>query len=75
LNNWNLILSQPFSSVVNYYGYLVDSTVFMNFPVTSGSEVLSVYGNSTTGFYEKHNYSYPAGKKGYLIVEYTKTTD
>ena len=27
------------------------------------------------GIYEKHNYAYPSGKKGYLIVEYTKTTD
>ena len=75
LNTWDLILAQPFSSVVNYYGYLVDSTAFMNFPVTSGNEVISVYGNGRTGFYEKHNYTYPNNKKGYLIVEYTKTTD
>ncbi len=31
-----------------------------------------LYGNSSSGFYEKHNYSYPGGKKGYLLVEYTR---
>ena len=44
----------------------------MNFPVTNGNEILAVYGNGTTGIYEKHNYSYPNGKSGYLIIEYTK---
>lgn len=74
-NTWNLVVSQPFASLVNCYGYLKDTTTFMPFPTTNGNEVLSVYGNGTTGFYEKHNYEYPGGKSGYLIIEYTKTTD
>lgn len=72
LNNWNLILSQPFKMMVKCEGILVDSTTFSKIPVVNGSENLMLYGNSSSGFYEKHNYSYPGGKKGYLLVEYTK---
>ena len=72
LNNWNLILSQPFKMMVKCEGVLVDSTSFSKIPVVNGSENLMLYGNSSSGFYEKHNYSYPGGKKGYLLVEYTK---
>ena len=72
LNNWNLILSQPFKMMIKCEGILVDSTSFSKIPVVNGSENLMLYGNSSSGFYEKHNYSYPGGKKGYLIVEYTK---
>lgn len=72
LNNWNLILSQPFKMMVKCEGVLVDSTAFSKIPVGNGSESLMLYGNSSSGFYEQHNYSYPGGKKGYLLVEYTK---
>lgn len=72
LNNWNLILSQPFKMMIKCEGVLVDSTSFSKIPVVNGSENLMLYGNSSSGFYEKHNYSYPGGKKGYLLVEYTK---
>ena len=72
LNNWNLILSQPFKMMVKCEGVLVDSTSFSKIPVVNGSENLMLYGNSSSGFYEKHNYSYPGGKKAYLLVEYTK---
>lgn len=72
LNNWNLILSQPFKMMVKCEGVLVDSTSFSKIPVVNGSESLMLYGNSSSGFYEKHNYAYPGGKKGYLLVEYTK---
>ena len=72
LNTWNLILSQPFKMMVKCEGVLVDSTSFSKIPVVNGSENLMLYGNSSSGFYEKHNYSYPGGKKGYLLVEYTK---
>ena len=72
LNNWNLITPQTFTSLLKCCGFFKDGTVFMNFPVTNGNEILAVYGNGTTGIYEKHNYSYPNGKSGYLIIEYTK---
>ena len=72
LNTWNLITSQTFTSLLKCCGFFKDGTVFMNFPVTNGNEILAVYGNGTTGIYEKHNYSYPNGKSGYLIIEYTK---
>lgn len=72
LNNWNLILSQPFKMMVKCEGILVDSTAFSKIPAVNGSENLMLYGNSSSGFYEKHNYAYPGGKKGYLLVEYTK---
>lgn len=71
-NNWNLILAQPFKMMVRCEGILVDSTSFSKIPVVNGSENLMLYGNSSSGFYEKHNYSYPGGKKAYLLVEYTK---
>ena len=71
-NAWNLVASQTFTSLLKCCGFFKDTTVFMNFPVTSGNEILAVYGNGTTGVYEKHNYSYPNGKIGYLIIEYTK---
>lgn len=71
-NTWNLVVSQTFTSLLKCCGFFKDTTVFMNFPVTSGNEILAVYGNGTTGVYEKHNYSYPNGKSGYLIIEYTK---
>ena len=71
-NTWNLLVSQTFTSLLKCCGFFKDGTVFMNFPVTNGNEILAVYGNGTTGIYEKHNYSYPNGKSGYLIIEYTK---
>lgn len=71
-NAWNLVVSQTFTSLLKCCGFFKDTTVFMNFPVTNGNEILAVYGNGTTGVYEKHNYSYPNGKSGYLIIEYTK---
>ena len=71
-NTWNLLVSQTFTSLLKCCGFFKDGTVFMNFPVTNGNEILAVYGNGTTGIYEKHNYSYPNGKSSYLIIEYTK---
>ena len=72
LNTWNLITPQTFTSLLKCCGFFKDTTVFLVFPFTSGSEILAVYGDGTTGVYEKHNYSYPNGKSGYLIIEYTK---
>lgn len=71
-NQWNLVLAQPFDALIKCEGFLKDGTAYTKIPAFNGSENLLLYGNSESGIYEKHNYAYPGGKNGYIIVEYTK---